>query len=64
MWEELKDRIRNRKNELLPFGWDDDEDLEELESRKKFERLVDRYRSSVHLILLALFMVYATNVHP
>ena len=49
MWEELKDRVRNRKDELLPFGWDDDEDLEELESRKKFERLVDRYRSSVHL---------------
>ena len=45
MWEELKDRILNRKDELLPFGWDDDEDLEELESRKKFERLVDRYRS-------------------
>ena len=45
MWEELKDRIRNRKNELLSFGWDDDEDLEELESRKKFETLVDRYRS-------------------
>jgi hypothetical protein len=45
MWEELKDRIRNRKDELLPFGWYDDEDLEELASRKKFERLVDRYRS-------------------
>ena len=45
MWEELKDRLLNRKDELLPFGWDDDEDLEELESRKKFERLVDRYRS-------------------
>ena len=45
MWEELKDRLLNRKEELLQFGWDDDEDLEELESRKKFERLVDRYRS-------------------
>lgn len=45
MWEELKDRILNRKNELLSFGWDDDEELVELESRKKFERLVDRYRS-------------------
>jgi len=58
MWEELKDRIRNRKNELLPFGWDDDEELEELESRKKFERLVNRYRSLVHLAC-ALFVVYA-----
>lgn len=47
MWEELKDRIRNRRHELLSFGWDDDEDLEELESRKKFERLVDRYRSDM-----------------
>ena len=45
MWEELNDRILNRKDELLQFGWDDDEDLKELESRKKFERLVDRYRS-------------------
>ena len=45
MWEELKDRILNRRNELLPFGWDNDEDLEKLESRKKFEMLVDRYRS-------------------
>ena len=50
MWEELKDRLLNRKDELLPFGWDDDEDLEELESRKKFERLVDRYRSYVYLM--------------
>ncbi|TFK77381.1 S-adenosyl-L-methionine-dependent methyltransferase [Pluteus cervinus] len=48
MWEELKDRIRNRKDELLPFGWDDDEELEELQSRKKFERLIDRYRTDMH----------------
>jgi len=45
MWEELKDRIRNKKDELVPFGWDDDEELEELQSRKKFERLIERYRS-------------------
>ena len=45
MWEELKDRIRNKKDELLPFGWDDDEELEELQSRKKFERLIERYQS-------------------
>lgn len=44
MWEELKDRLRNRKDELLPYGWEDDEDLEELQNRKKFERLVERYR--------------------
>lgn len=45
MWEELKDRIRNKKDELMSFGWDDDEELEELQSRKKFERLIERYRS-------------------
>ncbi len=44
MWEELKDRIRNRKHELLPFGWDDDEELEELQSRKKFEKLIERFQ--------------------
>ncbi|KAF7347703.1 S-adenosyl-L-methionine-dependent methyltransferase [Mycena venus] len=47
MWEELKDRIRNRKDELKPFGWDDDEELEELQNRKKFELLVDRYRTDM-----------------
>lgn len=44
MWEELKDRIRNKKHELLPFGWDDDEELEELQSRKKFEKLIERFQ--------------------
>jgi len=48
MWEELKDRIRNRRDELVHFGWDDDEELEELsESRKKFEKLVERYQSDM-----------------
>jgi len=45
MWEELDDRIRNRKEELLPFGWSDDEELEELQNRNKFERLIERYRT-------------------
>lgn len=45
MWEELDDRIRNRKEELLPLGWSDDEELEELQNRKKFERLIERYKS-------------------
>ena len=46
MWEELKDRIRNRREELVHFGWDDDEELEELtECRKKFEKLIERYKS-------------------
>ncbi|KAG6901217.1 hypothetical protein C0995_015205 [Termitomyces sp. Mi166 len=47
MWEELKDRIINRKEELTPYGWDDDEELEELKNRKKFERLVERYKSDM-----------------
>ncbi|KAG5728954.1 Menaquinone biosynthesis methyltransferase ubiE [Termitomyces sp. T112] len=46
MWEELKDRIINRKEELTPFGWDDEE-LGELKSRKKFERLIERYKSDM-----------------
>jgi hypothetical protein len=44
MWEELKDRLRNRKQELMPYGWDDDDELEELHSRTKFEKLVDRFK--------------------
>lgn len=45
MWEELMDRVWNRKGELVPFGWDDDEELEELQSRKKFEKLMERFQS-------------------
>ncbi|KAF9535677.1 S-adenosyl-L-methionine-dependent methyltransferase [Crepidotus variabilis] len=47
MWEELKDRIRNRRDELIPFRWDDDEELEELQSRNKFEKLIERYRTDM-----------------
>ncbi|KAG6897122.1 hypothetical protein C0992_003976 [Termitomyces sp. T32_za158] len=47
MWEELKDRIINRKEELTPYGWDDDEELEELKNRNKFERLLERYKSDM-----------------
>ncbi|KAL0569499.1 hypothetical protein V5O48_012467 [Marasmius crinis-equi] len=47
IWEELKDRLRNRKDELKPFGWEDDEELEELQGRKKFERLIERYRTDM-----------------
>ncbi|KAJ3829833.1 hypothetical protein F5880DRAFT_1519593 [Lentinula raphanica] len=48
LWEELKDRIRNRQEELAPFGWEDEEEFEEVQNRKKFERLLDRYRSDMH----------------
>lgn len=44
MWEELKDRIRNRKHDLTPYGWDDDDELEELQSRTKFEKLIERFK--------------------
>ncbi|KAG1754879.1 uncharacterized protein EDB91DRAFT_1233702 [Suillus paluster] len=44
MYEELVDRTRNRTGELAEFGWDTDQDLSELESRTKFEILVDRYK--------------------
>ncbi|KAG7099625.1 hypothetical protein E1B28_001453 [Marasmius oreades] len=47
IWEELKDRLRNRKDELKPYGWDDDEELEELHNRKKFERLIERYQKDM-----------------
>lgn len=43
MWEELKDRLRNRREELVAFGWDEDEELEDLNSRQKFEKLIERY---------------------
>ncbi|KAF7342811.1 UBIQUITIN-CONJUGAT-2 domain-containing protein [Mycena sanguinolenta] len=49
MWEELKDRIRNRPDELKSFGWDEDEELEELQDRKKFEILIGRYRSHMQI---------------
>ncbi|KAF9074835.1 hypothetical protein BDP27DRAFT_1316051 [Rhodocollybia butyracea] len=47
LWEELKDRVRNRKHELEPFGWEDEEEFEEVQNRKKFERLLERYRSDM-----------------
>lgn len=49
MWEELVDRLRNRKHELAPFGWEDDEELEELQNRKRFEKLIERFRSDMHM---------------
>lgn len=45
MWEELVHWIRERKEALSEFGWEDDDELEELASRKKFERLIDRFKS-------------------
>ncbi|KAG6910523.1 hypothetical protein DXG01_009942 [Tephrocybe rancida] len=61
MWEELNDRILNRREELTPFGWDDDEDLEELKNRKKFERLVERYRRLVVHAIVLIRMLISTS---
>lgn len=44
MWEELVDRMRNRPDELRELGWESDLELNELESRTRFEVLVERYR--------------------
>jgi hypothetical protein len=48
MWEELNDRVRNRKEQLVEYGWEDDEDLEDLQGRKKFEKLIERYKGYAH----------------
>ncbi|KAF9041753.1 hypothetical protein BDZ89DRAFT_1100020 [Hymenopellis radicata] len=47
LWEELKDRLRNRRDELRPFGWEDDDDFEETQNRKKFEKLIERYQNDM-----------------
>jgi len=44
MWEELVDRMRNRPGELKELGWESDPELNELESRPRFEVLVERYK--------------------
>ncbi|KAH7886106.1 hypothetical protein F5I97DRAFT_2025859 [Phlebopus sp. FC_14] len=44
MWEELVDKMRNRVEELREYGWESDQELGELDSRTKFEVLVDRYK--------------------
>ncbi|TDL28128.1 S-adenosyl-L-methionine-dependent methyltransferase [Rickenella mellea] len=46
MWEELKDRIRNREEQLKLLGWNDEE-LEGHRSRQRFETLIDRYKSDM-----------------
>ncbi|KAF5368561.1 hypothetical protein D9758_002245 [Tetrapyrgos nigripes] len=47
LWEELKDRLRNRRDELETYGWEDDEEFEEPQNRKKFEELLERYRTDM-----------------
>ena len=46
MWEVLKDRLRHEQyeQELRELGWEDEEGVEELQERKKFEKMLERYR--------------------
>lgn len=43
MWDELIFRLSNRKEELVLFGWKDQE-LEALHARRKFEKLMEQFR--------------------
>lgn len=45
MWEVLKDRLRHKQYEkqLRELGWED-EGVEEMQERKKFERMLERYK--------------------
>jgi len=50
MWEVLKDRLRHKQyeRELRELGWEDEEGPEEPQGRKKFERLLERYKEDMH----------------
>ncbi|EGN93139.1 hypothetical protein SERLA73DRAFT_190006 [Serpula lacrymans var. lacrymans S7.3] len=47
MWEELVDRMRNRRDELVALGWESDEELAKLQGRVKFETLINRYEDDM-----------------
>lgn len=46
MWEVLKDRLRHKQyeKELRELGWEDEDGVEELKERKRFERMLERYK--------------------
>lgn len=46
MWEVLKDKLRRKQyqKELRELGWEDDEGAEELQERKKFEKMLEQYQ--------------------
>ncbi|KAF9654185.1 hypothetical protein BDM02DRAFT_3125103 [Thelephora ganbajun] len=50
MWEELKDRLRHKQyeKELRELGWEDEEGAEELQERKRFEKMLERYKEDMH----------------
>lgn len=52
LWEELNDRLLRSPHSLMALGWNADDDLDELQDRKKFDKLFDRYRLYVEIIEL------------
>jgi hypothetical protein len=46
MWEVLKDKLRHKKyeKELRELGWEDEGGTEELQERKKFDKMLEQYR--------------------
>jgi len=46
MWEVLKDRLRHKQyeKELRELGWEDEDGVEEMKERKRFERMLERYK--------------------
>ena len=46
MWEVLKDRLKRKQyeKELRELGWEDDDGVEELQGRKQFEKMLERYQ--------------------
>lgn len=54
MYEELKFRIRSSPSELAALGWESDAELEGLETRQRFQKLVERFRSDM-LIRIAMW---------
>ena len=47
MYEELKFKIRSNPEELAALGWESDTELEGLETRQRFEKLIHRFRRLV-----------------
>ena len=43
MWEELKELMKQERNSLYIYGWEENE-FDERSSRKKFNCLVERYK--------------------
>jgi hypothetical protein len=44
MYEELKYRTRQSPDELAALGWEGDVELEGLETRQRFEKLITRFK--------------------